>query len=285
MASDGKIVIDTELDSKGAESGLSKLGSKVGGFASGVGKAVTAATAAGVVAIGNLVKKSVEAYGEYEQLVGGVTKLYGTAGMSLEQYADSIGQSTEQATEKFIQLGKAQTMVFENASEAYKTAGMDMNKYMDLATQFSASLINALGGDTVAAAEKTDIAIRAISDNVNTMGSNVEDVSNAFKGFSKQNYTMLDNLKLGYGGTKTEMERLIKDANEYGKTIGRVNELSIDSFADVVDAIQLIQEKQGIAGTTAKEAATTIQGSLKATQSAWNNLLIAMAEPELDINK
>lgn len=208
--------------------------------------------AAGMV---DLTKQIVRGYGQTEQLVGGVEKLYGDSAATIEQYAN----------------------------DAYKTSGMSANKYMDTATQFSAALISSLGGDTAKAADQTDVAMRAMSDNVNVFGSNVEDVTNAFKGFSKQNYTMLDNLKLGYGGTKSEMERLISDANEYAASIGQASDLSIDSFSDIVTAIELIQEKQGIAGTTAKEAATTLDGSINMMKMAWQNLVDGLADPNADI--
>lgn len=200
-------------------------------------------------------KQAFDAYGSLQQNIGGVQKLYGDA-------ADTV---------------------LKDSKEAFKTAGMSANEYMETATQFSASLIGSLNGDTQKAAEQTKIAMAAMSDNVNTFGTNAEDVTNAFKGFSKQNYTMLDNLKLGYGGTKSEMERLIKDANEWGKANGEASNLSINSFSDVVTAIQQIQEKQHIAGTTAKEAGTTIQGSIGMAKAAWENLLSSLADPNGDI--
>ena len=235
--------------------------------------------------ITNLVKSSVEAYSDTEQLRGGVEKLYGTGGKSLQEYAASVGQSVDQAKGKYDELTKAQNMVMQNADNAFRTAGMSANEYMDTATQFSASLINSLGGDTVAAAKQTDVAMKAISDNFNTFGGDVEDITNAYQGFAKQNYTMLDNLKLGYSGSKEGMEQLIKDANEWGKANGEASDLSIDSFSDVVTAIEQIQEKQGIAGTTAREATTTIQGSLGMMKSAWQNLVAGFADPDADIGK
>lgn len=171
------------------------------------------------------------------------------------------------------------------AEEAYKTSGLSANEYMEQATSFSAALINSLGGDTKKAAEITDVAMRAMSDNVNTFGTDMAAVQNAFQGFSKQNYTMLDNLKLGYGGTKSEMERLIADANTYAASIGQASDLSIDSFADIVQAIELVQKKQNIAGTTAKEAASTLQGSFEMAKSAWTNLVAGLANPDADMGK
>ena len=214
--------------------------------------AIVAGVKAALNGIKSITVAGVQAYSQYEQLSGGVKKLYGDASDELMSYAN----------------------------QAYKTAGMSANKYMEQATSFSASLINSLGGDVSKAAKQTDVAMKAISDNVNTFGTDVQSVSYAFQGFAKSNYTMLDNLKLGYGGTKTEMERLIADANEYAKSIGQASNLSIDSFSDVVTAIELIQEKQGIAGTTAKEAMTTLEGSANATKAAWENVITAIAKGE-----
>ena len=263
----------------------SSITSKFVGAGKAVGKAVVGATATAVAAIGALTMKSVNSYATYEQMFGGVKKLYGAAGMTLQEYAKSVGKSTSDVKSKYNDLNKAQNMVMKNAQKAFMTAGMSVNDYMDTATQFSSSLIKSLGGDTVKAAKYTDTAMRAISDNVNTFGSNIEDVQNAFKGFSRENYTMLDNLKLGYAGTKDGMKELIADANEYGKANGEASNLSIDSFADIITAIQQIQEKQQIAGTTAREAATTIEGSLNSTKAAWSNLVTGFADPDQDLGE
>ena len=149
----------------------------------------------------------------------------------------------------------------DSANIAYKTAGMSANEYMSTVTSFSASLLQSLGGDTEKAAQIADMAIIDMSDNANKMGTSMELIQNAYQGFAKQNYTMLDNLKLGYGGTKTEMERLIADANKVKEANGEMADLSIDSFADVTEAIHIIQEEMGITGTTAKEAASTPNSS------------------------
>ena len=261
------LVAKLKLDSSGYEEGLQKAGKGASSFgdifkaniasdlvSKGFDMAVEGAKKLGssLVDIG---KQAFDAYGSLQQNIGGVQKLYGDAANT----------------------------VLKDSKEAFKTAGMSANEYMETATQFSASLIGSLNGDTQKAAEQTKLAMTAMSDNVNTFGTNAEDVTNAFKGFSKQNYTMLDNLKLGYGGTKSEMERLIKDANEWGKANGEASNLSIDSFSDVVTAIQQIQEKQHIAGTTAKEAGTTIQGSIGMAKAAWENLLSSLADPDGDI--
>lgn len=252
--------------------------------------AKTAAKAlAGMWAVKKVVdfgKAAFDAYSSFEQLQGGVAKLYGNANMELDEYIDSMkssGKSVDELTKTYQRNEKAQELMMQQATEAWRTAGVDANTYMEQATSMSAALINSLGGDTLKAAEQTDVAMRAISDNVNTFGTDMASVSQAFMGFSKQNYTMLDNLKLGYGGTKTEMERLIKDANEWGAANGEASNLSIDSFSDVVTAIEQIQKKQGIAGTTTKEAMTTIEGSMNATKAAWSNLVTEFGKPDADI--
>lgn len=238
------------MDSSDFDKGLEK----VSNTAKSVAKGISVAVGAGATAIGLLTKKAVDSYSDYEQNAGGIKKLYGDA-------YDSV---------------------MKNAVNAYKTSGMSANKYMETATQFSASLISSLKGNSEEASKQTEVAMRAISDNWNTFGGDLESITDAYKGFSKQNYTMLDNLKLGYGGTKEEMERLIDDANEYAKSIGKASDMSIDSFSDIVTAIELVQEKQGVAGTTAKEAQTTIQGSLNMTKMAWENLLVAFGNTEVE---
>ena len=280
------------IDSSEYDKGLDNAESKAGGFGSKVGKVFgtvakvsVAAFSAAAAGIGFVTKKSVESYADYEQLVGGVRKLYGNMGLSVEEYANTVGKSTGEVRTEWENLEKAQNMVFENAKNAYKTAGMSANQYMEIATSFSAALINSLEGDTIKAAEQTDVAMRAISDNFNTFGGDISMIQSAFQGFAKQNYTMLDNLKLGYGGTKSEMERLIADANEYASSIGQASDLTIESFSDIVTAIDLVQQKQSIYQTTEREAATTIAGSWGMTKAAWENLLTAMSDSEADISQ
>lgn len=254
------LVARLSLDSSEYEKQMKESGEGISSFSSGWKKAgvvAVAAIGAAATAVGVLTKSAVASYAEYEQLAGGVKKLYNMAADEVMKYAN----------------------------EAYKTSGMSANQYMEQATSFSAALVNSLNGDFSAAAKQTDVAMRAISDNVNTFGGDVANVQNAFQGFAKQNYTMLDNLKLGYGGTKTEMERLIADANEYAKANGMAADLSIDSFSDIVTAIDLVQQKQGIAGTTAREAATTIEGSLNMTKAAWENLVAGFANPDADMGQ
>ncbi len=244
-------ILDGEAESAGKSAGT-KISSALGGALKVAAGATAAAVSAATAAVGSLAKAAVSSYANYEQLTGGVDKLFGAASVRVKQYAE----------------------------EAYKTSGMSANAYMETATSFSASLIDSLGGNTYKAAEMVEVAMKAMSDNVNVFGSDFQSVQNAFQGFAKQNYTMLDNLKLGYGGTKQEMERLIADANEYAESIGQVGDMSIESFADVVRAIELIQEKQHIAGTTAKEAMTTIEGSAAATKAAWENVVTAIGRGE-----
>lgn len=251
-----KIGVDDKATSKVAAIGDSIKGGLGTAAKAGVAAlgAALASAATGTVALG---KAALESYAQYEQLVGGVDKLFQDASPKLQEYA----------------------------ANAYQTAGMSANQYMEQATSFSAALINSLGGDTQKAADMADVAMRAMSDNVNTFGSSMEDVQNAFQGFSKQNFTMLDNLKLGYGGTKQEMQRLISDANEYAASIGEASDLSIDSFSDIVTAIDLIQQKQGIAGTTAREAATTIEGSVNMAKAAWQNWVTELGKDNADMGK
>lgn len=246
-----KGIVDSEATQAGV-SGGGKLSGALGGALKLGGAAIAAGMAAATTAVVSFGKEAVSSYAEYEQLAGGVEKLYGTAADKIKKYAD----------------------------EAYKTSGMSANAYMETATSFSAALIGDLKGDVNKAADLTDVAMRAMSDNVNVFGSDMQSVQNAFQGFAKGQYNMLDNLKLGYGGTKTEMERLIKDANTYRKSIGESADLSIDSFADIVQAIQSVQEAQNIAGTTNKEAMSTIEGSATATKAAWDNLITSIGRGE-----
>lgn len=248
------------LNSSQYDQGLADAKTNAEGFGSKfkkIGTVIAGGMAAGGAAIAALSKKSVDAYAEYEQLSGGISKLFQDASDSVMTYA----------------------------SNAYKTSGLSANEYMQQATSFSAALVNSLDGDYQKAADQADKAMRAMSDNVNTYGTDMANVQNAFQGFAKSNFTMLDNLSLGYGGTKSEMERLIADANEYAKANGQAADLSIDSFSDIITAIDLIQQKQHIAGTTAKEAATTIEGSIGMAKAAWENLLTGFADPEQDIGK
>ena len=252
MAVAGSLTYDTKLDTKGFSDGLSKVGSATKTAFKGVGVAIGAVA----TAITGITVAATNAYADYEQLVGGVDTLFKESSKQLQKYAD----------------------------EAFKTAGLSANDYMETATSFSASLLQSLEGDTEAAVEYANNAIIDMSDNANKMGTSMEMIQNAYQGFAKQNYTMLDNLKLGYGGTKTEMERLIEDANKVKKANGEMADLTISSFADITEAIHIIQTEMGITGTTAKEASSTITGSVNAMKGAWENLLVGLANGDADLN-
>ncbi len=213
------------------------------------------ALAKGVDFLADISKQCIQAYADFEQLVGGVETLFGDA-------SDTIRQ---------------------NAAQAFSTVGMSANEYMETVTGFSASLIQSLDGDVVAAADKADQALTQMVDNASKMGSDIETIKTAYAGFAKDQYQLLDNLKLGYGGTKTEMERLLADAEAYKATQGEIVKYSISSYADVVDAIGAIQEKMGMAGNAAEEASRTISGSIASMKAAWENLLTGIADPEQSV--
>lgn len=185
-----KLKASLSLDDTEYNSGLDKAEGKAKGLGKGLKAAIAGGAVAAATAIGVLAKKSVDSYAQYEQMVGGIKKLYGNMGMSIEDYAKTVGKSVSEVKTEYAQLDQAQNLVFENARNAYKTTGMSMNQYMETATSFSASLINSLGGDTVKAAEQTDVAMRAIADNFNTFGGDISMIQGAFQGFAKQNYTI-----------------------------------------------------------------------------------------------
>lgn len=241
LAEDGSVVIKIKGDDSPFQKVLGKIGSAVNTAVKASAAAVGAASA-GVAALGTA---CINAYADYEQLVGGVETLFKDSADTIQTYADN----------------------------AYKTAGLSANEYMETVTSFSASLLQSLDGDTEKAAAAADLAITDMADNANKMGTAMESIQNAYQGFAKQNYTMLDNLKLGYGGTKEEMQRLLADAE---KLSGVKYDLS--SYADIVEAIHVIQTEMGITGTTAKEASTTIQGSVASMKAAWANLMVGMAD-------
>lgn len=249
--------IQGELEQAMGSAGSSSASSFGSAFASGLG-AVTAAATAAVTAAGAgitaITKEAVTSFADYEQLVGGVETLYG------DQF----------------------DTVMQNASEAFRTAGLSANEYMETVNGFAASLTNSLGEEYAwQAANYANEAVIAMADNANRMGTSMESIQNAYAGFAKGNFTMLDNLKLGYGGTKEEMERLLRDAEQLeGYMEGS---LDINSFADITEAIQIVQDNLGITGTTAEEAAETISGSLAMTKSAWTNLVAGMANPDADL--
>lgn len=258
-------------DATNSASKMSSVMKGIGSSAIKVGKGLAVAGAAAATAVTALVSKSVGAFADYEQLTGGVETLFGAGGRSVEEYAQSVGKSVSDIQGKYDSLMSAQNAVLENANKAYMTAGMSANEYMDTVTGFSASLISSLGGDTSKAADYANSALVDMSDNANKMGTDMESIKNAYQGFAKQNYTMLDNLKLGYGGTQEEMKRLLSDAE---KLTGQRYDIS--SFADITQAIHAIQTQMDITGTTAKEASTTISGSWGSLKAAFQNVLVGL---------
>lgn len=247
MANGGKVIIKIDGDTKAFKKKFDTVKGYAGKAVKGIAVGATAVSAS----LGAIGTAAVKAYSDYEQLIGGVETLFKDSSDTVRNYAD----------------------------QAYKTAGMSANQYMETVTGFSASLLQSLGNNTKKAAEYGNQAVIDMSDNANKMGTSMESIQNAYQGFAKQNYTMLDNLKLGYGGTKEEMQRLLNDA---GKLAGMKFDLS--SFADITQAIHVIQTEMGITGTTAEEAATTIQGSLGMVKGAWENLLTGLADPNADIS-
>ena len=205
-----KIGLDDKASSK-IDGIASKVTGTLGNAAGLAAKGVAAGVAAVTAATGAITKSSLDAYGAYEQNVGGIQKLFGNMGKSLDEYAELTGNAVDAVAEKWGVLEQSQNMVLQNAANAYKNAGMSANQYMEQVTGFSAALITSLGNDTVAAANYAEMAMVDMSDNANTFGTDMESIQWAYQGFAKQNYTMLDNLKLGYGGTKAEMERLLAE--------------------------------------------------------------------------
>lgn len=247
-----KITCDDQAS--GEVSGIAQ--SIKGGLASAakVGAAAVAAVGTATVAMG---KTALDAYANYEQLVGGIDTLFKGASGTVQKYA----------------------------AEAYKTAGTSANQYMEIVTSFSASLINSLGGDTAKAAEYANMAISDMSDNANKMGTDLEMIQETYQSIARGNYEMLDNLKLGYAGTKAGLEDLLADAEKYAAKNGEIRDFSVDSYADIVEAIHIVQEEMGITGTTAEEAATTIQGSINMAKAAWENWLTGLGNEDADMSK
>lgn len=235
---------------------ISSMSGKAVGALKGVATVGLAGVGTAVAALAGVGKSALDAYATYEQAVGGVDTLFKDASGTVQKYA----------------------------AEAYRTAGVSANEYMTQVTSFSASLISSLGGDTAKAAELGNTAMIDMSDNANKMGTDIEAIQQTYQSLARGNYAMLDNLKLGYGGTKSEMERLIQDANKVKQANGEMGDLSIDKFSDVVQAIHIMQQQMGITGTTAKEAATTIEGSVGMMKAAWQNWLAELGKDNADIN-
>lgn len=222
------------------------------GAAAKAGVAAAAAVGTATVAIG---KTALDAYSNYEQLVGGIDTLFKASSGKMQQYA----------------------------ANAYQTAGVSANRYMEISTSFAATLINSLGGNTEAAADMANTAITDMSDNANKMGTSLETVQEAYMSLSRGNYEMLDSLKLGYDGTKSELERLLSDAEKFSAAQGKVRDFSVDSYSDIVEAIHIVQDEMGITGTTAEEAATTIEGSVNMAKAAWDNWLAGLGNEDADM--
>lgn len=222
------------------------------GIAAKAGVAAVAAVGTATVAIG---KTALDAYSNYEQLVGGIDTLFKASSGKMQQYA----------------------------ANAYQTAGISANRYMEISTSFAAALISSLGGNTEAAADMANTAITDMSDNANKMGTSLETVQEAYMSLSRGNYEMLDSLKLGYGGTKSELQRLLADAETFSAAQGKVRDFSIDSYSDIVEAIHIVQDEMGITGTTAEEAATTIEGSVNMAKGAWDNWLAGLGNEDADM--
>lgn len=246
-----KISVDDQASAK-----VATIGTGFRGAMSTMGKVA----AAGAVAVGTAMvavsSAALNAYSQYEQLVGGVDTLFKTSSSTVQRYAE----------------------------QAYQTAGISANRYMEISTSFSAALINSLGGDTAAAAEMANTAIMDMSDNANRMGTSLDVVQEAYMSLSRGNYAMLDSLKLGYGGTKSELERLLSDAEQIAASQGMVRDFSVDSYADIVEAIHLVQGEMGITGTTAEEAAHTIEGSVNMAKASWENFLAGLGNEDADMS-
>lgn len=263
----------------------SSAGSQLGGMLS---TGIKGAVVAGVAGLGAIIGGALTEGGALQQSIGGVETLFGAGGKSIEEYAASVGKSVADIQDKYNSLMRSQETVIANADNAYRTAGVSANDYMEQVTSFSATLLQGLGGDTEAAASYADKAIIQMADNANKMGTDMSAIQYAYQGFAKDNYTMLDNLKLGYGGTQAEMARLINDSGVLGDSVKVTAETVKDvPFNSIIDAIGVIQDELGITGTTAAEAATTLTGSFASVKAALSNVLADLAlgrdiQPALD---
>ena len=276
------------LDSSEYESGLDRARSMFTSVGGAIGAGVTAmagatATAIGAAATGvtRLTSAAVQSYGEFEQLSGGISKLYGTAGQSIEEYAASMGASVDEVREQFEALENAQNMMAQNAQNAYATAGMSANEYMSSVTSFSSALINSLGGDTERAAEIADMAMRDLADNANTFGTaSAQELSNIYSALARGSFQTLDSLNLGFAGTQQGMIDLINASGIFEEQIDSLENVSFDQM---LIAIHEVQDQMNIAGATEAEAMGTIEGSLGMLQGAWQNLLTGLGDSEADL--
>lgn len=276
------------LDSSEYESGLgrarsmfSSVGGALGAGVTALAGATTAAVGAAATGVVNLTTQAVNAYGEYEQLTGGISKLFGTAGMDIEQYAASVGSTVDDVREQFDSLTRAEELMGQNAANAYATAGVSANEYMQTVTSFSAALINSLGGDTEEAARIADIAMQDLSDNANTFGTmTAQELANVYSGLARGNFTLLDNLNLGFAGSQEGMLNLLNASGLFEEELENLDGITFDQM---LLAIHEVQDSMGIAGTTANEAMGTIQGSMGMLQGAWQNLLTGLGDADADL--
>ena len=276
------------LDSSEYESGLDRARSMFSSVGGAIGAGVTAMAGATTAAIGaaatgvvNLTSAAVQSYGEFEQLSGGISKLYGTAGQSLEEYAASMNASVDEVRDQFEALENAQSMMAQNAQNAYATAGMSANEYMSSVTSFSSALINSLGGDTERAAEIADMAMRDLADNANTFGTaSAQELSNIYSALARGSFQTLDSLNLGFAGTQQGMIDLINASGIFEEQIDSLDNVSFDQM---LLAIHNVQENMNIAGATAAEAMGTIEGSMGMLKGAWQNLLTGLGDADADL--
>ncbi len=278
---DAYLAIVPQLDDSAMSGAVSGIQGKLSGVANAGKVAFAAVGAAATAAAGYVVKSALDGYSAYEQNLGGIQKIFGNMGKSLEEYASLTGQSVDSCAEKWQALENSQNTMLANANQAWQTAGLSASAYMEQATSFGASLVSSLGGDTQKAVEYANTALVDMSDNANTFGTNIQSIQDAYQGFAKQNYTMLDNLKLGYGGTKEEMQRLIQDAAAVSDSV----DADSMSFDNCVQAIHVMQEQMNIFGTTAREAATTIEGSVSSMKAAWENWLTGLGNEDADLSQ
>lgn len=251
---------ETKKTENQSKASAAEIKAATGNVKDAFGKVEKAVVIAGAAIGGAFIATSnaaLDSYASYQQNIGGVEKLF----------------------------GKSAKQVAKDADEAFLSCQVSANQYMEQVTSFSASLIGSLGGDTEKAASYAKTAMTDMADNANVFGTSIEDIQHAYQGFAKQNFTMLDNLKLGYGGTKEEMQRLIDDANRVKEANGEMADLSIDNFADIVEAIHTMQTEMGIAGTTQNEALSTIEGSLNATKAAWDNWVTGLGNSNADMEQ
>lgn len=285
-----KFVVDTSDFDKGldqASNKASSVGSSIakglGGAALGAATALASAGVAAATAVGAVAKQATDAYSEYQQFVGGIETLFGAGGKSIEEYAASVNKSVDEIEDEYNQLIAVQDLMLDNAANAYKTAGLSANQYMDTAISFSGALLKS-AKDAQEGAELTQMAIEDMADQANKYGKSVDDVRVVYSGLSRGIYTTLDNLYGGmFAGTKSGMEELLKYAENYRAGLGEVVDYSIDSYADIVKAMHDVSEALGVSGTTAAEAGETVSGSMSQMKAAWDNLILGLADPNADL--